>query len=202
MKKVLFLIAMTAMTFSVLNAQSSKVQRVIRIGARGGANIGKIKGQGYDEQFRLGYYLGGFVQFNISEAFGIQPELVFSSGNVKTASNFNAVYNTVDPRNDNSNITLNFLQIPILANISLGSPRVKLQLGPQYSAYIGNKTVLQAGKDAFKSGEFAAVGGLWFQLPVINVHARYLLGLSDLDAITNSNSWKSQNIQVGIGITF
>ncbi len=178
------------------------ISRPVRFGIKGGTDIGKINGVGYDNQFRLGYYLGGFLQFNAGAAFGIQAELQFASGSVKTSSNFNDIYLTAYPNNNGRNIKLNYLQIPLLANISLGSPRVKLQLGPQYSTYLGNKTVYQASKDAFKSGDFAAVGGLWFQLPVINIHARYLLGLSDIDNITNSNNWKTQAIQLGIGITF
>jgi hypothetical protein len=187
---------------NIIAQDKSAVARTVRLGIRGGANIGKINGVGYEDQFRLGYYLGGFVQINVSSGFGVQGELVFSSGTVKTTNNFNDIYTTADPNNNGRNITLNYLQIPILANISLGSPRVKLQLGPQYSTFLGNKTVYQASRDAFKSGEFAAVGGLWFQLPIINIHVRYLAGLSDIDAITSTNNWKSQTIQAGIGITF
>ncbi|GAC1427048.1 MAG: hypothetical protein NVS1B13_14060 [Flavisolibacter sp.] len=182
--------------------EKSDVSKPVRLGIKGGADIGKIKGVGYENAFKLGYYLGGFIQFNVNPGFGLQGELLFASGTVKTTSNFNDIYITADPNNNGRDIKLNFLQIPLLANISLGSSRVKLQLGPQYSTYLGSKTVYQASKDAFKSGDFAAVGGLWFQLPVINIHARYLIGLSDIDAITNSNSWKTQSIQAGIGITF
>lgn len=184
-------------------AQGRKaVDRVVRLGIKGGADLGKISGQGFDQQYNLGYYLGGFLQLNFTKAVGVQGEANFSSGSVKTASNFSEVYTTVAPNDNNRNITLNYLQIPVLLNVSLGTPRIKLQLGPQYSIYTGHKTVLEASGQAFKNGDLAAVGGLWFQLPIINIHARYLLGVSNISDVANSDKWQSQHIQVGVGLTF
>ena len=49
---------------------------------------------------------------------------------------------------------------------------------------------------------YPAIGGLWIQIPFVNFGARYKLGLTDLNAIDNRQSWKSQSIQVFVGITF
>jgi hypothetical protein len=201
MKKLFFTLAViTAATVSTVSTASA--QKLLRFGIKGGANLGKIDGTGYDESFKLGYHLGGFAQINLLKGFGIQPELVFSSSQteVKNASEFEDVY-------DYNNIKetkpkLNYLSIPVLANIDLGSPRFKLQVGPQFSIMTSKKkSVFEEGKEAFKGGDFSAVGGLWLQLPIVNISARYIIGLSDVSDVTSTEKWKNQAIQLGVGIT-
>lgn len=201
MKKLFFTLAViTAATVSTVSTASA--QKLLRFGIKGGANLGKIDGAGYDESFKLGYHLGGFAQINLLKGFGIQPELVFSSSQteVKNASEFEDVY-------DYNNIKetkpkLNYLSIPVLANIDLGSPRFKLQVGPQFSIMTSKKkSVFEEGKEAFKGGDFSAVGGLWLQLPIVNISARYIIGLSDVSDVTSTEKWKNQAIQLGVGIT-
>lgn len=201
MKKLFFTLAViTAATVSTVSTASA--QKLLRFGIKGGANLGKIDGAGYDESFKLGYHLGGFAQINLVKGFGIQPELVFSSSQteVKNASEFEDVY-------DYNNIKetkpkLNYLSIPVLANIDLGSPRFKLQVGPQFSIMTSKKkSVFEEGKEAFKGGDFSAVGGLWLQLPIVNISARYIIGLSDVSDVTSTEKWKNQAIQLGVGIT-
>ncbi|MGX5817404.1 porin family protein [Chitinophaga lutea] len=203
MKKLFIALAIiTCATVSTANAQ-----KMIRFGFKAGANLGKIDGTGYDEAFKLGYHLGGFAQINIAKGFGIQPEVVFSTSKaeVKNTAEFEAD-NEFESLKDNKP-NLNYLNIPILANIDLGSPRFKLQLGPQFSILTSKKTnVFEEGKAAFKSGDFSAVGGLWLQLPIVNISARYVVGLSNVSDVSASNAvnpdtWKNQSIQLGVGIT-
>lgn len=203
MKKLFLALAViTCVTVSTANAQ-----KLLRFGIKGGANLGKIDGTGYDESFKLGYHLGAFAQINLVKGFGIQPELVFSSTKteVKNTAEFEA-----DNEFQNLKETkpkLNYLSIPILANIDLGSPRFKLQVGPQFGIMTSKKkNVFQEGKDAFKGGDFSAVGGLWLQLPIVNISARYIIGLSNVNDVTvagatDPSSWKNQSIQLGVGIT-
>lgn len=203
MKKLFFALAV----LTVATVSTASAQKLLRFGIKGGANLGKLDGTGYDEAFKLGYHLGGFAQINLTKGFGIQPELVFSSTNteVKNTTEFEDVYDF-----DNIQETkpkLNYLSIPILANIDLGSPRFKLQVGPQFSIMTSKKeNVFEEGRAAFKSGDFSAVGGLWLQLPIVNISARYIIGLSDVNDVnlstaTSPEKWKNQAIQLGVGIT-
>ncbi|MEO6219903.1 MAG: outer membrane beta-barrel protein, partial [Ginsengibacter sp.] len=59
-------------------------ENFFRIGAKVGVNINKINGQSYKEGFSYDYLLGGFMQFNFSGRFGIQPEINFT----QSSSNF------------------------------------------------------------------------------------------------------------------
>ncbi|HEV2833469.1 MAG TPA: hypothetical protein VGW31_15925 [Hanamia sp.] len=46
------------------------------------------------------------------------------------------------------------------------------------------------------------VGGLWIQIPFINLGARYEIGLSNLNDIDNHEKWKSQAFTIFAGVTF
>lgn len=174
------------------------------IGIKGGANLNKISGQGYDESFRFNYHLGGFAQINLTKGFGIQPEVIFSQSTSKTSTQFTDIYNDIDNQYNDREIKLNYLNIPILANIDLGGERLKLQVGPQYSILLDDhKSLVHNGQEAFKNGDFSAVAGLWLQLPLrINVSARYVIGLSDISDLPDNRKWQNQAIQLGVGFTF
>lgn len=190
-----------------LTVSSAKAQKMVRFGIKGGANLGKIDGTGYDDAFKLGWHLGGFAQINLMKGFGIQPELIYSSSKteVKNTGEFQTEYELSQVKENKPK--LDYLSIPVLANIDLGSPRFKLQVGPQFSIMTSKKrNVFEEGKEAFKGGDFGAVGGLWLQLPIVNISARYVIGLSNVNDITiadgtNPEKWKNQSIQLGVGIT-
>jgi hypothetical protein len=78
-----------------------------------------------------------------------------------------------------------------------------LQVGPSYGGLL-KQTVdsLSTGGNIYKTSDWSAIGGLWLQLPLINLGARYKLGLTDINAIDNQQSWKNQAIQIFVGVTF
>jgi hypothetical protein len=200
MKKIILLTAGMLGCFVMAMAQGNPS---FHVGIKGGANINKIDGKGYDESFRFNYHLGGFAQFNFSDNIGLQPEVIFSQSSAKTSDNFSSIYTGFSDDANRKNIKLNYLSIPLLLN--LGSRDVKFQVGPQYSILLNkNDNIIENGKNAFKSGDFAAVGGIWVQLPVvpINLSARYIIGLGDVNDLPNSDKWKNQSIQLGVGFTF
>ena len=40
------------------------------IGAKAGANLGKIAGVAYKDNFKLGYQIGGFLEFDFTDKWG------------------------------------------------------------------------------------------------------------------------------------
>jgi hypothetical protein len=186
-------------------AQKSKIdverENFFRFGAKGGVNINKITGQAYKSGFNYNYQLGGFLQFNFSKRFGIQPEINFVQSSSEYATD---VYDDIFRDGSQKNAKLNYLEVPLLLNINVGvSKRVKLQIGPAYGGLL-KQTVdsLKSAANIYKNGDWAAIGGLWIQLPLFNIGARYKLGLSNLNAIDDQQKWKSQSIQIFAGITF
>jgi Outer membrane protein beta-barrel domain len=179
-------------------------ENFFRIGAKGGVNINKISGKSYKEGFNFNFQAGVFLQFNFSNTFGLQPEVNFVQSSSEFSNDPNDVYFDLFSGGSQKKSKLNYLEVPLLLNINLGeSKRVKLQLGPAYGGLL-KQTVdsLKAKGDIYKNGEWAAIGGLWIQLPLVNIGARYKLGLTDLNGIDDQQKWKSQSIQVFVGVTF
>src|SRR3954469_18977431 len=63
-----------------------------QFGVKGGANITKIDGMSFDEEFKFGYSLGAFTQVRLGNKWHIQPEFLFNQYNTKTADNFSDIY--------------------------------------------------------------------------------------------------------------
>ena len=63
-----------------------------------------------------------------------------------------------------------------------------------------DQSLVQNGENAFKGGDLAAVLGAQLNFGLLNVYGRYNIGLSDIGDISNQGSWKSQAIQIGVGL--
>jgi len=179
-------------------------ENFFRIGAKAGVNINKIGGQAYKEGFNYNYLLGIFMQFNFSKTFGLQPELNFVQSSAEFTNSTSTIYDDLFLDGSQKKATLNYLKVPLLLNINVGpSKRVKLQVGPQYGNAL-SQTVdsLKTNAHIFKTADWSAVGGLWLQIPFINLGARYEIGLSNLNDVDNQQKWKSQAFTIFAGITF
>jgi len=186
------------------NKTGGEHENLFRFGAKGGVNINKITGQSYKDGFNFNFQAGAFIQINFSSRFGIQPEVNFVQSSSEFSNDPSDIYDDIFRDGSQKKSKLNYLEVPVLLNINLGSSkRVKLQVGPAYGGLV-KQTVdsLKNNGNLYKNGEWAAIGGIWIQLPLINLGARYKLGLTDLNAIDNRQSWKSQSIQVFVGVTF
>lgn len=171
----------------------------LRLGIKGGANLSKISGHSFNDEFKTGYQLGGFAEIDFSKEIGIQPEILFSEFRGRTGSNISDITAGL---NRDENIKLNYLSIPILLRINVAK-ELTLNVGPQYSILVNNhKTTLQNGQDAFKSGDFAMVGGAQLNLGALRIYGRYNIGLSNINDLGDQDKWKSQQLQFGLGLTF
>ena len=175
---------------------SSAFSQGFKIGVKGGATINKITGKSFSEQFTWGYHVGGFATINFGK-IGIQPEVMFNQVNVDSSSHFSDIYQF----NKVGKVKLSYLSIPVLLNIN-ANKFVTVQVGPQFGILMNkSKTLVQNGKDAFKGGDFSMVGGLQLNITKLRIFGRYAVGLSNLNDIDNKEKWKSQSIQVGLGLT-
>jgi len=169
----------------------------LKIGAKGGVTMNKISGQTFKDQFTYGYHIGGFATIGFSKKFAIQPEVMFNQVNVDTSSQFSDVYQF----NKLSSVQLKYLSIPILLNYNAGR-LITLQAGPQFGILMNkSNTLVQNGKDAFKSGDFSMLGGVQLNISHFKLYGRYVIGLNNLNDIDNKDKWKNQSIQLGVGLT-
>jgi hypothetical protein len=185
-------------------AQADK-ESFFRLGAKAGVNINKINGKLYRDAFNYNFQAGVFAQFNITSKIGIQPEVNFVQTQSEYTDDANTIYDDLVGGGKQHTAKLDYLEIPLLLNINIGPTRkVKLQLGPAYGGLLKQTTdSLRNGVNSlYKNGEWSAIGGLWIQLPFINLSARYKLGLTDVSNLNPTQTWKNQAIQVSVGITF
>ncbi len=176
---------------------SSSFAQNINIGIKGGASINKLDGKAFKDEFSYGYHAGGFATISLSKKLSIQPEVLFNEITADTATSFSTLYNF----NKAKNVQLRYLTIPILLNYNV-SNLLALQAGPQFGILMNkDRNLLQDGKQAFKNGDFSMLGGVQLSLSKIMVYGRYAIGLTDIKSINNQEKWKSQSIQVGIGLS-
>lgn len=186
MQKTIFSLCFLLMLSAAASAQS------FQLGAKVGANLGKIDGQSFKDGYNFGYVLGGYIVLGINKTIGIQPEVLFSQTNTTVDSG----YGLVKPKD----LHLNYLNIPILLNIN-ASKLLTFQLGPQFSILMNNdQSLVENGENAFKTGDFAAVLGAQLNFGLLKVYGRYNIGLSNISDISNEANWKSQAIQVGVAL--
>lgn len=190
MKTKLLTLVLSVMIFSAAHSQG------FHLGIKGGANMNKLTGKSFNDEFSYGYHLGAFAEIGLGSKFSVQPEVLFNQFTQDTASKFSQVYKL-----DNlSKVKLNYLSIPILLNYR-ASNFFSIQVGPQFGILMDqNAKLVQNGKDAFKKGDFSMLGGVQLKFSSIRIYGRYAVGLSNLNDIDNQDKWKSQSFQVGVGL--
>src|SRR5688572_18879940 len=73
--------------------QQLDTERFFRLGLKGGLNINRVEGQSYKAAFSYNYLAGAFLQFNLSNRFGFQPEVNLVQSSAEFTDDPNDVYN-------------------------------------------------------------------------------------------------------------
>jgi hypothetical protein len=189
-------IRLSAILLTLFLANAAMAQ--FTLGVKAGANIFKVDGKSFKDEFKYGYHLGGFANFGIGGRFSLQPEVLFNQYQTKTDTSFTNVYQNVF--SNATNVKLNYLSIPLLLNYKLGS-LISLQAGPMFSILMDqNKDLLRNGEDAFKKGDFSMLGGAQLSLGKIKLNGRYVVGLNNISDLDNSDKWKNQGWQLSVGL--
>ncbi len=188
------ILAILIMLFSFSSAYSQSLSAGIKIGA----NLNKITGQSFNDQFSFGYQAGAFVNVGLGQKWSIEPELLFTQTNVDTSSQFSTVYKNIS-FNTVNHIKLNYLNIPVLLQYKL-SPMLALQVGPQFGILMQtDKNLLQNSQNAFKHGDLSILAGLQIKVTRFVIYGRYVIGVNNISNIPVQDSWKNQAIQIGVG---
>ncbi len=181
------------MVVALLTMQAASAQ--FRLGAKAGANLVKVEGKSFKDEFRYNYHVGGFAEIGLTRngKLTLQPEVLFNQYSTTLDSNFKAIYENV-LSSEQAHVKLNYLTIPILLNYRLIGP-LYLQAGPE------DKNFLQNGGEAFKNGDFSMIGGAQIRITKIYLSGRYVVGLANINDIDNQDKWKSQAIQLSVGLS-
>src|SRR5688572_3763004 len=141
MKRVLrnvgLLLCAGLLSVSVSNAQE---QSRARVGIKGGMNLSNLYvNDTHNNNQRIGWHGGLYAQLFASEAFSIQPEVVFSTkGTGVTWADGNSV-------GTKTRFNLSYIDIPILAVFKLGTA-AEIQLGPYWSYLLSRSEERRVGK--------------------------------------------------------
>jgi hypothetical protein len=208
MTACLFTICLFASTFTA-KAQDDKQ---FRFGVKGGVNLTNLYIDDVtDEKAKLGLHAGLWMKAPIGEFFAIQPELLWSSKGTKIGQYQNIPFT----QNGEVRFNLNYVDLPVLASLTLGP--VSIQAGP-YVSYLFNANVknlkedLSTGaardldKNDFNSVDYGLAGGIAFDIKGFQLGVRYNYGLreigkSDIAGQITRNA-KNSVAQAFIGIGF
>lgn len=171
------------------------------VGVKAGANVTKVDGKSFKDEFKSGYMLGGFAEIKLSKKLYVQPELLINQYNTRLDTNYNNLVGNIF--NGLTSVKLDYLSIPILLNYRMGGGFISLQAGPQYGVLIDkNNSILQNTGNAFRNGDLSLLGGVQVKAGAFRINGRYFVGLSNINDITNDSKWKNQGFQLSIGLTF
>jgi len=182
----LFLIA-------VISTESSA--QGFHIGIKGGANLFKIDGRSFNDEYNFAYNVGAFAELYLNNHWGIQPEMLFNQTNFRTATDFSTI---VPEGFDDVKGSLDYLTMPILLSYR-PSKILSLQFGPQFGILVNQTNIVDSAKAAFRRGDFSLVGGAQLNLGGLKLGARYFIGMNNIGDVTNVESWKNQGAQVYVG---
>ncbi|MBP6556768.1 MAG: PorT family protein [Flavobacterium sp.] len=166
---------------SFANAQDSKGgSSDMKFGVKAGLNNSNYTGDADGGDAATSFYIGGLVDFTVSEKFHVQPELLYS---VEGA--------------DKDSMT--FLRLPIMAKYYVAEG-FSLQAGPEFAFKIAAENDLT---DEFtKSLDYGLGIGAGYELESgLFFDARYNLGLANISDVDGFDAGTT-SIQVGLGYRF
>lgn len=191
MKKRICIIVAVLLSFTVMNSYSQGFE----IGAKVGANMFKVDGKQFDEEYRLGYNAGAFAHIRLNDNWGIQPELLWSNINTKTVNNVDEVYNL----GNLADVSLNYITIPIMATYK-PVKLISIMSGPQFGIMANShKTTIINGRDAFSSGDLSWIVGTQLNVGPLRGGVRYVIGLNNINDLSEQEKWINNGLQIYLG---
>ncbi|MDR6967937.1 opacity protein-like surface antigen [Flavobacterium arsenatis] len=201
MKKII-LSVFTVLTFGLVNAQE------INYGAKAGLNIATIVGDVEEDlESKVGFHLGGFVEFKISEKFSIQPELLYSQQGTKLEYTESDGFENYTIK---ATAKYDYLNIPVMAKYYVANG-FNLQAGPQIGFLVGAKDKVEVesialevdAKDNLNKLDFGLNFGAGYDFTnKIFAEVRYNLGLSELGKDEEGLEGKNSVFQISLGFKF
>lgn len=190
---------MVVMVFTVgfVNAQGKED---MAFGIKGGLNISTITNadvDGVNSKSLVGFHVGFFGEFVLSDKFSIQPEVLYSTQGTK-----------IEFEGIKGDLKLDYIAIPVMAKYYVADS-FSLELGPQIGFLVSAKA--KSGgesedvKDELKSTDVSLNFGLGYDITEnFMIGARYNLGLTRLqdELLPGEDESKNSVFQISIGYKF
>ena len=175
MKKVLLsitLFAIVSFSFGQLKAE---------LGIKGGVNLSSLSGNDVGENITA-YHGGAYVMAKFTK-LAVQAEGLFS-------------------KRGSERIDLDYLDVPLIFKIYLAAG-LNLQAGPQFGILLSKNATDGLGNSInqyIENSDISATVGAGWDLPFgLNLTARYLIGLKDVNTQPDTAEIKNNTFQLSIG---
>jgi hypothetical protein len=183
-------IATLALLLGLALPMTSQAQSPIDLGVRGGVTQATFYGDDVaSNDFRPGFTGGVFLNYQVNDAFSVQPEVLYSRRGAK-----NHFSETTSPDLEDVRVRQDVIEIPVLLKLSAPTAPVtpRLYVGPALG-FITNSEVDGAdADDSFTDVDFSGVvgGEIAYALnkgPLgeIALDGRYNLGFTSLGDVGN-----------------
>ena len=177
---------------------NANAQDKFSLGIKVGQNFSNVNSVAVDHN-TASYHGGVSLRFGINEKLGIAPEILLSQTKLETNPSITDVLgnNNLQPETYH----LNYLSIPLLVEFKPVNS-FSIQAGPQYSILLDQKKDgIGNASMAFKSGEFAFVGGAKLDLGGFFLYGRYVVGLQNINELQDQTKWRTTQWQLGVGMS-
>jgi len=158
----------------------------IGVGIKAGANFAHQEVEDIDIKAVTDYHFGAYLNLNLSEKFGITPEVLYTAYGSKW---------------DDIKVDFDYIAIPVMFRFKPIS-FLSLEAGPQFS-FLTKAEIENAGdvKDQLKNNDFGLAFGAGVHLPLgFNAGLRYVLGFTDISDVSGE-SIKNRTFQIYLGWT-
>lgn len=209
MKKIIFSIAFFAIG---LTGYSQSLD----YGVKGGMNFSTLRGSDIeDAEGKIGFHIGAFGKYQISEKFYLQAEVLYSQSGAKGSEKENGV-------NYENSFNFSYINVPIMAKYYF-TEGFSAEAGPYFGFLVSSKMKEEANVDGVKVKaetdikkyteglDFGLGFGIAYDLKNgLNFGVRYNLGLSDVlklgestgSGIMKKYDAKNSFTQISVGYKF
>lgn len=178
-------------------ASVSFAQEHINLALKLGQNFSKVDNVAADKT-QASFHIGAQASIRLTNFISLAPEVILSQTKLEANPSLMDVIgnNNLQPETYH----LNYLSFPVLAQFK-PSNKFIIELGPQYSVLMNqSKDGKELANMAFKSGEFAFIGGAKIQFSGIAAYGRYVVGMQDINSLQDQQHWKTRQWQLGISL--
>lgn len=194
----------------------------ISFGPKAGINVSSLRGEeSYDFESKVGWHLGAFVHFPISEWFAVQGEVFYSRQGAKqeiTVVNFDNNANLQEEK-VMLNVKLDYINIPVLTKF-YPTTGLNLFLGPQVGFLVAAHEKVMTGEyknaendisKVLRDMDFGLVFGAGYDFDFgLIFQARYYWGLANInklrlvsdDEVLGHPTLKNAGFQFSLGYRF
>lgn len=183
---------------SAAGSEETFHRRPIRVGVQAGMTFNDVDSpSGLKPSNRTGIAAGLNIEASLSPMFAIQPELMYVQRG----------FTVVDAGNVQVTAKYDSIEVPVLAKLTFGSEITPHLLAGPVAIFNVNKSLVvdtPGGTTTLgfnpRTFDFAVAAGAGVDIGPFFAHARYLLGIIDINE--NTAQYRSRGIQLLAGLRF